>query len=363
MTSKMEDSLIVFECKHIDDRSRGRKDGSEAMMVDEDDYRSTVSSLTSKTENDIASLAMAKHPDGETFGNNFRSGTDYFEIQRKKCDNSIDDIGVNEDNEDAGESNSSQILPGVTSGYPRHISYAQLFFDPETKNLVTIMEINLPNRPDLFCGSSSSGSSNIILGHDEEADPSLGIQPFCRQVSAPRSCSGSGIFGGNTSGRDFSGGPVDSGGRGRWAVDETLLTECSSISSATSTTSHEDCRDDVMFSVSPSKEKKTKHEKDRTGFCYDGAVADTEPIIFSHNDLGELWFEENELSLYLLHDDGEPWETIGRKSGCTESLKKLLAASRSCISLRQLGMAVPNLSTNRQQQQKTPLVAYSALDN
>ena len=357
MTSKMEDTLVVFECKRSDDRSSGRKDGRAETMVDGDDYRSTVSSLTSKTENYISVLDMTKHQDGETFGNNIRRRTDCFEIRRNECDNSNDDSGVNEDKEDAGESNSSLSLPGMASGYHRHISYAQLFFDPETKNLVTIMEINLPNRPDLFCGSSSSGSSNIILGVDEGTDPSLGIQPFCRQVSAPRSCSGGGTFGRGTSGRVFNEGAVDTGGRGRWAVDETLLTECSSISSATSTTSHEDCRDDVMFPVSPSEEK-TNHEKDRTGFFYD-----SEPIIYSHNDLSGCWFEENEVSLYLLHDDGEPWDDIGRKKGCTESLKKLLAASRSCISLRQLGMAVPHLSTNRQQQQKTPLAAYSALHN
>ena len=351
----MENTLIVFECKQSGDPSCGRKDGLVETKLDEDGYRSTVSSMTSKTENDTVAFAMANHPDGETFRNAVHCGTEYFEIRRK---NDNDYIGVAEDKEDAEESISSQLLSGMASEHHRPISYAQLFFDPQTKNLVTIMEINLPNRPDLFCASSSSGFSNIIMDFDEGTDPSLGIQPFCRQVSAPRSC----IVGGSTSANDFNRGAFETGGRGRWAVDETMITECSSISSATSTTCHEDCRDDMMFAVTLGEEKEND-EKDRTEFFYNGAVPGTEPIIFSHNNVSDSWFEENELGLYLLHDDGEPWDAIGRKKGCTESLKKLLAASRSCISLRQLGMAVPHFSTDRQPQCKAPSAAYSALQN
>jgi hypothetical protein len=69
-----------------------------------------------------------------------------------------------------------------------------------------------------------------------------------------------------------------------------------------------------------------------------------EPIIFSHHGPtisgSQLWLEEGDLNLYLLHDSGDAWHSNTRKS-CTETLKKLLTL-RSCISLgslRQMGDA------------------------
>ena len=48
----------------------------------------------------------------------------------------------------------------------------------------------------------------------------------------------------------------------------------------------------------------------------------------------DVWFEETDLDLYLLHDfEADPWRADPRR-GCTDALKKMLLASRSFLVFR-----------------------------
>jgi hypothetical protein len=176
----------------------------------------------------------------------------------------------------------------------KSVSYAQLFFDPETKMLVTLMEVNLHDRTSMW----NINESIEVL----EKQNDLAGQTTLRGKEKNEST----VM------------PSMAGEESRFQ-DQTMLTECSSNSSETGREGPE------QFS------------------CNVGTRSlrfSDEPVVFSHNGR-QVWLEENDLSLYLLHDSSDPWEVGIHKSsvGCTETLKRLLML-RSCISLasiRQVG--------------------------
>lgn len=120
--------------------------------------------------------------------------------------------------------------------------------------------------------------------------------------------------------------------------DDTLLTECSSISSETSGNDDEDWAfHDIdfnhAFSCVPAK---TRYPE--------------EPIVFSNDESmyrDLYWLEKTEIDLYLLNECDDVWDYDESKgTRCTDSLKKLLLASRLCISLPQTGESKWKASTN-----------------
>jgi hypothetical protein len=185
------------------------------------------------------------------------------------------------------------------------ISYAQLMFDPETQMLVTLLQVNPVDRP-YMCQIDPDAN----LNHEDNDKSNLISFPV--QVEA------------------------------RYQ-DQTLLTECSSISSVI-------CREVPVLT--------------RIGTCKH-RFAD-EPIVFSHHRSSQLQAAENDLRLHLLQDHGEPWDvSTGKSVGCKETLMRLLML-RSCISLaslRHVGEAKWN-EISEKGQVTYPLVtsmAYSAL--
>jgi hypothetical protein len=167
-------------------------------------------------------------------------------------------------------------------------SYAQLFFDPETKTLVTLMEVNFPTRA-------------IVLEKTME-------RPESWQPPNPTNLDPNDAFEKPTTTIMMN--PVMDETRFQ---NQTVLTECSSISSDTKRDGPELCN--------PNGQKLRFLD---------------EPIVFSNNSM--CFMDDGDLSLYLLHESGDPWETTVRKSlggGCTETLKKLLSL-RSCVSLGSL---------------------------
>jgi hypothetical protein len=140
---------------------------------------------------------------------------------------------------------------------PTSLPYAQLCFDPETKALVTLMEINL-------AGNGRHSKRLRIIDPQEE-----------------------------------NGAPIPA----------TFQMISSSNSGTTSTVS--------TRSNGPGDEI----------IKYDETI-----VLSSYSE--EVWLEETDLDLYLLHDCEDPWEAHGR-GGCTETLKKLLIASRSLIVFKQ----------------------------
>ncbi|OEU16844.1 hypothetical protein FRACYDRAFT_239437 [Fragilariopsis cylindrus CCMP1102] len=203
--------------------------------------------------------------------------------------------------ESSGSTNNSPIkfLPEANGGIPKgNISYAQLFFDPETQTLVTLMEMNFG------------------LGYDEK-----GNEKHRNGVSHHHQ-SFSDIYDSNERRtEDLKSNDVSD----VRLQDQTLLTECSSISSETR--SNDDCGFDITD---------LKHFPTSKKSCFLD-----EPIVFSHEDSMNrvCWFEENDYDMYLLHDCDDPWGDYNSSKGarCTDTLKKLLTASRSCISLPQVG--------------------------
>ena len=120
--------------------------------------------------------------------------------------------------------------------------------------------------------------------------------------------------------------------------DETLSTECSSLSSATCR--KRDRNHDEVNSESDDDRNwgfpvAQFHPPSPTRFS-------DEPIVFSNDrsmDQKLCWLDEADVGLYLLHNCDDPWDYGGSTRGarCGESLLKLLNASRFCISLVQLG--------------------------
>jgi hypothetical protein len=185
------------------------------------------------------------------------------------------------------------------------ISYAQLMFDPETQMLVTLLQVNPVDRP---CMLQIDPDANL----NREDNDKSNLISFPVQVEAR-------------------------------FQDQTLLTECSSISSVI-------CREAPVLA--------------RIGTCTH-RFSD-EPLVFSYHRSCQLRATENDLRLHLLKDHGEPWDvSTGKSVGCKETLMRLLMF-RTCISLaslRQVGEAKWN-QISEKGQVTYPLLtsmAYSAL--
>ena len=226
---------------------------------------------------------------------------DDFVVTRKKCHNEFQEDDKHGKRESSGSTNNSPIkfLPEANGGIPKgNISYAQLFFDPETQTLVTLMEMNFG------------------LGCDEKGNEKH------RNGASHHHQSFSDIYDSNERRtKDLKSNDVSD----VRLQDQTLLTECSSISSETR--SNDDCGFDITD---------LKHFPTSKKACFLD-----EPIVFSHEDSMNrvCWFEENDYDMYLLHDCDDPWGDYNSSKGarCTDTLKKLLTASRCCISLPQVG--------------------------
>jgi hypothetical protein len=226
---------------------------------------------------------------------------DDFVVTRENCRSKFQENEKHGKRESSGSTKNSPIkfLPEINGGIPKgSISYAQLFFDPETQMLVTLMEMNFG------------------LGYDEKGNEKH------RNGASYHHQSFSDIYDSNErmtkhlKSNDVSDVRLQ---------DQTLLTECSSMSSETR--SNDDCGFDITdFNYFPTSKK---------------ARFLDEPIVFSHDDSMNrvCWFEENDYDMYLLHDCDDPWGDYNSAKGarCTDTLKKLLTASRCCIPLPQVG--------------------------
>ncbi|MGK3757748.1 MAG: hypothetical protein ACI8RD_010062 [Bacillariaceae sp.] len=226
---------------------------------------------------------------------------DDFVVTRENCRSKFQENEKHGKRESSGSTKNSPIkfLPEINGGIPKgSISYAQLFFDPETQMLVTLMEMNFG------------------LGYDEKGNEKH------RNGASYHHQSFSDIYDSNErmtkhlKSNDVSDVRLQ---------DQTLLTECSSMSSETR--SNDDCGFDITdFNHFPTS--KIARFLD-------------EPIVFSHDDSMNrvCWFEENDYDMYLLHDCDDPWGDYNSAKGarCTDTLKKLLTASRCCIPLPQVG--------------------------
>ncbi len=229
------------------------------------------------------------------------------------------------------------------------ISYAQLFFDPETKALVTLMEISnniLPTNRGRTSSRRKKMQSSRLERHQEHIHKGT---PLHRSTELPSksktnvSFSNSAVTAVKRNINDsIEGlGNEDDDDDDSPFQDETLSTECSSLSSATFRRNDQgqrgnECQrgneygDDWIFPE--------RHQ------CSPSIRFSEEPIVFSNDGSMEkklCWLEEADIGLYLLEDCDDPWDTCGSNHGgnarCGDSLKKLLNASKFCISLTQLG--------------------------
>ena len=263
------------------------------------------------------------------------------------------------------------------------ISYAQLFFDPQTKALVTLMEISNTIQPTRSChtqnkrrnGAETRRTQGIV--HPEKKQERERETPLHCSSELLSKSESSGSFRRSTikrgnnpiKGRDHNQDEDDSPFQ-----DDTLSTECSSLSSQTfrghdRSRSKEDDGADWGFPAT------NLHPISPTRFA-------DEPIVFSNDrsmnqDL--CWLDKADVGLYLLEDCADPWEyggSSGRGSArCGESIKRLLTASTRCISLPQLGelkwrasapyYRTPDLSYGMHQNHKTKIerMSYSILND
>ena len=176
-------------------------------------------------------------------------------------------------------------------------SYAQLFFDPETQMLVTLMEMNF--------GLDYHDKKQVVEDHRNKAS--------CQLTHLKAATENAIIKNTNTSS----------------SPDQTLLTECCSLSSSETTSYSTNIGCD--FGV-----KKIKHHHP---IVKKTCLLD-EPIVFSHDvSLNQgCYFEERDFDVYLLQDNDHLWDYRSTKERrCTDSLKKLLLASRGCVSLPLVG--------------------------
>lgn len=226
------------------------------------------------------------------------------------------------------------------------ISYAQLFFDPETKALVTLMEISNNLQPTRQHRSSSrrkNDTSNERCSRLERRQTHLHRKtPLHRSFELPSKRDTDNSFSNSAGTRD---GRKRSNSAEGWSdvgtdddspfQDETLSTECSSLSSVTyrkNDGSHRgsDCGDDWFFSAAQLFPPAPVRFSD-------------EPVVFSNDGSMEqrlCWLDEADVGLYLLEDCADPWDNYGSNRGgarCGESIKRLLSASKLCIPLTQLG--------------------------
>ena len=245
-----------------------------------------------------------------------------------------------------------------------NISYAQLFFDPETKTLVTLMEVANSNEPGGGCGGKNSKYQHCFVRQKD----------YYLRRGTPLHRSSLLLQKNDTSSFATKESKKTNDRNEEWVnipfLDKTLLTECSSISSEASHLNDDDDNEDWGFHGMafdhdlPCETAKTRYPD--------------EPIVFSNDESMDhqlCWLEEAEIDLYLLHDCDDVWDYGATKdSRCTDSLKKLLTASRLCISLPSIGESKWKASTsnnnsgadfsddnnNKDKLERTP---YSALND
>ena len=221
----------------------------------------------------------------------------------------------------------------------RSVSYAQLFFNPETEALGTLMEIPNNIQPSRRRHTTSRnkidkdtrGFSNL---EQRKSDHPRGIP--LHQYSAlllkshiDNSIRQSAVKRDGDHTKEWN---LDQDEDDSPFQDETLSTECSSLSSATFRKhDHNHCEDDWDFTAT------LLYPASPTRFS-------DEPIVFSNDssmDQKLSWLNEADICLYLLQDCDDPWDHGGSNrrgnARCGNSIKKLLNASRHCISLPQLG--------------------------
>ena len=247
--------------------------------------------------------------------------------------------------EDAGMPR-AEIIRVATGG--RSISYAQLFFDPETKALVTLMEIanDLAGDHRRRRASSRSRSKSDIdaVGRSRLArrknQPPRGT-PLHRSPVALSKTLNDDSGCNNVVTRDNNAKTTDS--TDEWDMekkddrpfqDETLSTECSSLSS-------EPCRKHIYSDHNFGDDDDWGFPTTIHPYPPSPARFSDEPIVFSNDgsmDQRLCWLDEADIGLYLLQDCDDPWDYGGRGNArCGDSLKKLLNASRLCMPLTQLG--------------------------
>ena len=154
---------------------------------------------------------------------------------------------------------------------PTCFPYAQLCFDPESKTLVTLMEVNMKSAT----GGRQSKRIRMV-------EANYNMEETKREAHKDP----------NTSGTDST---------------VSLYWE------------------DDRFGIVDIVDAKASMMRERYN----------EPIVFSTEPSQSTWFEEAELDLYLLHDCQDPWEMDGKaQCSCSEALKKLLLASKSLVVFR-----------------------------
>lgn len=263
--------------------------------IDDDDFDLvfSTSSLTEGSEFTTSGLGKSGTKDEE--------GEDDIVVKREDCPDEFHE----DERQRRLESSDFPRDPAIKSFPEAHewiskgsVSYAQLFFDPGTQMLVTLMEMNLG------------------LGYARKEREEYRNGKSLRQSLSTTANS-------NATKKDFKLDTTNEVLDVR-PQDQTLLTECSSISSETNYSS------DYGF--------------DTTDFDHFPIAMKTrfldEPIVFSHDDNNNrvCWFEEREFDMYLLHDCDDPWDFHSTKEKkFADTLRKILTASRCCISLPQIG--------------------------
>ena len=256
------------------------------------------------------------------------------------------------------------------------ISYAQLFFDPETKALVTLMEISnnsQPTRQRRVSSRRKNDNGNERRSRLERRQTQLQRKtPLHRSFELPSKRDTDNSFSNSAGTRD---GRKRSNSAEGWSdvgadddspfQDETLSTECSSLSSMTyrkNDGSHRgsDCGDDWVFSAAQLFPPAPTRFSD-------------EPVVFSNNGSMEQrlrWLDEADIGLYLLEDCADPWDNYDSNRGgarCGESIKRLLNASRFCIPLTQVGeskwRANHRASSLSNGEHHKPKLSYSILND
>mmetsp|Transcript_4164 Transcript_4164/g.4655 ORF Transcript_4164/g.4655 Transcript_4164/m.4655 type:complete len:396 (-) Transcript_4164:2167-3354(-) len=283
-----------------------RRDNSDIDLVsswitymDDDDFDLvfSTSSLTEGSDFTISGLGKSRTKDEE------EGDDDIVVVKREDCSDEFHEDKKQRRREtsdcDFIRDPAIKSLPEANEWISKgSISYAQLFFDPETQMLVTLMEMNLGlgyarkereeyRNKKLFRQSLSITTNNNVMKKDfklETTNEVLDVRP----------------------------------------QDQTLLTECSSISSETHYSF------DYGF--------------DTTDFDHFPIATKTrfldEPIVFSDDDNNNriCWFEGRDFDTYLLHDCDDPWDFHSTKgTKFADTLRKMLTASRCCISLPQIG--------------------------
>eukprot|EP00536_Pseudo-nitzschia_multiseries_P000913 jgi/Psemu1/2112/gm1.2112_g len=344
-TSKIPDGVSRFDVLHELENREGSKAENGVSGIT-DDSNETESGDVASMMNEWASFFEDNGLDIVLATSSLTEGSDFFfdniddarddgidsvcTSEEEKGDNNKNDKGANrekirlERKERVRSGTRVSSIKRLPPAQRDTVSYAQLFFDPETKSLVTLMEVakntasgairsdNFSKchqchlrRKDAFNrrGTPLHRSSLLLQNNDASFELSR------RDGRTP-----------NDENIPF--------------LDKTILTECSSISSAASEEEDGGGGDHWAFLGA--------------GSNHDLPWEDTaprypeEPIVFSNDEsMGDhrmCWLEEAEIDLYLLHDCDDVWDYgTANNSRCTDSLKKLLMASRLCISLPHIG--------------------------